>query len=705
MSSIQNTNPHIRPASPMIEDEPKSKRVKIEHQKTAEQETVEQKNIEQKTIEQVYQEIIAQPAALEDAALTKFEVDLIRAGNGEYLPAAKRLALFICKRQNSSAFSDAGEMMEKSNIFAGALLSMINEKAVAPTPAEIAPLYDKFLGVFDSMINETKRYDKSISLDTLSVRWHVDYGPDRELADVMSVWHKEIKQIREAAQGQKLPTGWGLGIKCSYIAESGCAKYADSVIDHDGSLLTEDPWETFYTSENPADEARAKSLEPAIPQIIKAKFEHRQIIRNMGYTLEKDAVALAKAGNWGLVNHLIKETKTPIPQAVGFALLQEAVCSQNVEACLILFKNGLPLCSAQEESTTPFFQKIINCLTPTKNAPPLNSAQEGSAAAFFQMIREWEARNINSILEAVELPKEAHNTFKDVIYHLALRYKDKQWSYEDTDMMANLRSKWLSAHFPDTRYYDINSTQRALCNGNFYKAFAQVLTQHGISIDSDEKIEEAIRKEAKTGKNDYIYQVKNEHIVSIEPLQDDGITNGKIVHAMNYTFEQHAEELSDAHNWGLVLHLIKNEPGTLNKKVAKRVLSSAYYGKQFEICKTIFTKGFPIYSKKVYRNSVFFDIVKNWDAKHIKNIIDLVKLRPENPQGFENVAFHISCRYRDRKMDALEQEVFNKLVDLGEKALGSKKAFYKAITHQLDDRKKTFKDAAFEKLLRELATE
>lgn len=88
MSSIQNTNPRIRPASPMIEDEPKSKRVKKEYQET----------VEQKNIEHVFQEIIAQPAPLEDAALTKFEADLIRAGNGEYLPAAKRLALFICKR-------------------------------------------------------------------------------------------------------------------------------------------------------------------------------------------------------------------------------------------------------------------------------------------------------------------------------------------------------------------------------------------------------------------------------------------------------------------------------------------------------------------------------------------------------------------------------------------------------------------------------
>lgn len=479
---------------------------------------------------------------------------------------------------------------------------------------------------------------------------------------------RKAKRLRQAG---------GLGIKCSYIACEGCAKYEDSVIDHDGSLLTEDPWETFYTSENPADEARAKSLEPTIPQEIKAKFEHRTIIRKMGYTLEKDAITLAKAGNWGLVNHLIKETKTPIPQAVAFALLQEAVCSQNVQACQALFKTGLPL----------------------------YSAQEGSAAPFFQMIREWEARKINSILEAVELPQEAHDTFKDAIYHLALRYKDKQWSYADTDMMGNLRSMWLSAHFPDTRYYDIDSAQRALCNGNFYKAFVQVLDQNSISIESDEKIEEEIRKEAKTGKDDYIYKAKNEHIGSVTPSQDNGSTNGKIVHAMNYTFEQNAQELSDSHNWGLVLHLIENERGPLNKKVAKQVLSSARYGRQYEICRTIFAKGFPIYSKKTYGESVFFDIVRDWDAKYIKNIIDTVKLRPENPQGFAKIAFYISCRYRNRKMDALEQEVFNALVDLGEKALGSKKAFYKAIIHQVDDRRNTFKDAAFEKLLREQAAE
>ena len=639
MSSIQETNAHPRPASPSLESDRPNKR----------QRRPEETKQQEIKVEEVF---------------TKFEEDLLHAAEGGHLPAVKRLALLICKLQNVDVFSSAAEMAEKCSEQAGFLVYLGNKNTVAPTAAEIAPLYDKFLAAFDRMIVESNRYNKPKTLETLSVHWRVDYGPEGEFADILREWHKEIKEAREKVEGAMLPMGWGVGIKCSYIAQDGCAKHRDNVVDHDGSLLEVDPWEVFYHSEIQADEARAKSLEPTIPQAISHKFCHREIIRHMGYTLEKDAISLAQAGNWGLVNLLIKEAKTISPEA-GLAILRQAVTGKELETCQLLLKAGVSLYSPLE--------------------------------LLFQMVREWEADDLIKMLDTAKRPEKLPNNYTDIAYHLALRYKEKSWDSREEELFSSIHSGWISAHFPNKKSYEIDGNQKEACSANFCKAFLQIATQHNISIEA-----QYIHKGAAKSPSAYSYKVQNEQIPCEKPAahRDDSST---IVTTLGFTFESDAKELAESRNWGLVMQLLEMEQGPLNKKVARKVLWTARYDKQPHICKALFAKGLPIHRKRNNRDDPFFDMVQDWNAKDLKQIVDVAQPHPQNPKRFKDIAFSISLRYGDRNFNAAEQEIFNKLVDIGERAMGSKKAFYEAIVHQIDERRHNFKDKDFENSLRELA--
>ncbi len=174
-------------------------------------------------------------------------------------------SLFICRRQNQAVFNDVSGMLDAAGGIAAGLLSLANENSVEYTRGEIAIMYDAFVRSFDTIVTERNSRgwgDSNTTLDNLTLHWHVDYGPDHELADIMRAATKPIRENREATCGPKLPMGWGLGFKCSYIVKDGCATYEGSVIDHSGNALSEDPWHTFYKSENSADEQRAHELMP-----------------------------------------------------------------------------------------------------------------------------------------------------------------------------------------------------------------------------------------------------------------------------------------------------------------------------------------------------------------------------------------------------------------------------------------------------------
>tara|TARA_R110001599_G_scaffold21639_2_gene81042 strand:+ start:10723 stop:12015 length:1293 start_codon:yes stop_codon:yes gene_type:complete len=255
---------------------------------------------------------------------SNFEKDL----RTETVSAPRRVALYICKRLSSTEENDGIELSKATNNpLAGGLMMILNEGTVEYTRAEAAILYDQFLEAFAKLQVKPSWDGKPQPKKTeeeLSIRWHVDYSPDHDFADILRAAGKIIKENREATGGPKTPKSWGIGMKCSYRVDKGCATFQDSVIDNKGCLLRENPWQTFFDSDLPEDEAKAKQLSPDIPYDLEKRLFNRSIVKKMDYTFEKDAVMLAETSNWGIVSELIKTVEDKIPLEQGFKILKIA---------------------------------------------------------------------------------------------------------------------------------------------------------------------------------------------------------------------------------------------------------------------------------------------------------------------------------------------------------------------------------------------
>lgn len=152
-------------------------------------------------------------------------------------------------------------------------------------------MYDLFLQEFaTSCSNKTE--------EELSINWHVDYSPDGNLAGVLQKANEIIEANRNATGGPKTPQSWGVGMKCSYRVSKGCTTFRGNVIDNKGCLLKKNPWQTFFDSDLPEDEEKAKLLQPEVPYDLEKRFCNRAIARQMGYTFQEDAEMFANTSNW-----------------------------------------------------------------------------------------------------------------------------------------------------------------------------------------------------------------------------------------------------------------------------------------------------------------------------------------------------------------------------------------------------------------------
>lgn len=227
------------------------------------------------------------------SATNRFETDLAKAKAGEYIPACLRIALHICLMQ-MTRHVDCMKMSLPTREEVDLRMSrpVDDMKTLAPTREEVHFLYDEFINAFGFLFHRLnaeweKKNDKRIpyTLETLPISLGVDSFPHESWGDIMMNWNNQILDARRAAgEMRRFPFYDGLGRKCTYIAEGGCAKYVSGsgcfIISHDGTFLKENPWETFFRSEKIEDQKLAKELCPVIPEDIDIKFKNREIERN-----------------------------------------------------------------------------------------------------------------------------------------------------------------------------------------------------------------------------------------------------------------------------------------------------------------------------------------------------------------------------------------------------------------------------------------
>ncbi len=230
--------------------------------------------------------------------LSAYESALVAPTNS----AHARLFLFICQRLQEKDV-DAGDMMEKSDPFAAGLMSMMNDSATGYSRQEVAILFDHFMRWYET---PQTGYEGKTKPRT-EIRFHVDYAPERDFADLLQEFHATIKE-RRGPEGAKLPRSWGVGIKCHYSSSKGHAAFEGRTIDHHGQLMKVEPWEQFFQSEDPADEVIALSLEPNMPWAMSYKFFYRQLSRQCNLTIADDPALLA-ADNYEFGKYLYKSEK------------------------------------------------------------------------------------------------------------------------------------------------------------------------------------------------------------------------------------------------------------------------------------------------------------------------------------------------------------------------------------------------------------
>lgn len=217
-------------------------------------------------------------------------------------PAHVRLFLFICQRLQEKNV-DADEMAEKSDLFAAGLMGMLNENSSGYNRHEVAILFDHLMKWY---ITPYTDYGGKVQ-NRKDIRWHVDYSPDNDFAEILQAASAAIKEKR-GPNGPKMPRSWGVGIKCSYSCDKGHAQFENSTVDHHGQLLKVEPWETFFQSENPADEAVALSLEPQMPWLMAYKFFYRTVARKCNLAAA-DAPAILATDNYYFGKYLYELEK------------------------------------------------------------------------------------------------------------------------------------------------------------------------------------------------------------------------------------------------------------------------------------------------------------------------------------------------------------------------------------------------------------
>ena len=200
-------------------------------------------------------------------SLSTLVKDFEYARKGNFLPAHKRLALFICDKLNEDVFNAKFRASEQPpSLGYLPILSDVTPESNTYDALyweELELLYNRLTDVFEGKI------ENRITANELKIRWDAG-APTGELANILRSWINSLTSARESKDMPlpALPPWSGL-----YLCEDGCASFNGQVIDHEGRLLWEDPWKRFLRTENRADEKRAKELEPTIPLELKNQYK------------------------------------------------------------------------------------------------------------------------------------------------------------------------------------------------------------------------------------------------------------------------------------------------------------------------------------------------------------------------------------------------------------------------------------------------
>ena len=355
------------------------------------------------------------------------ESNLEKDLRAETVSAPRRLALYITNRLASVKESVAVELLKAGVDPVGAYIVMgIDEDTVKYTRSEAAILYDEFLKAIAALQVKSSWDGKPLSKseDELTINWSVDYGPDRDFYEILHAANVAITANRAATGGPKTPKSWGVGMKCSYYASDGCAKFQKYVIDNKGCLMEENPWETFLKSGLPSDEVIAKQLQPKIPQDIEKRFVNCSIVQKMGYTFEKDAVLLARTANWGVVSELIETVKSDVPQKEGFKVLREAGRR---------YGNGIQW-------------SIIKQLS-NAGLPLLEKKSYYEDEALFNIFEDPDDFKLSNFLEEFPAPKCGDYGHGDMLrkyaWAITTRYRGRSFEKHDTQLFEDIVRFWV----------------------------------------------------------------------------------------------------------------------------------------------------------------------------------------------------------------------------------------------------------------------
>ena len=296
-----------------------------------------------------------------------FNQTISDAQKGKFIPAPERLALFVCRSLGGGKENDMDDMATKGiGLFGAALVDMGNDNTKNATFEEVGYLFEMFVELFTEKRKELKEknqrdlrvrgyyirtaeneneisdeFDKIRKLENeISVFWSVDYGPTGDFNKILVAWKDKINNMRKANGENPLPKTMGVGFKCNYISDRGCARFDNTVIQMDGNLTKENPWETFYKTGIKADKEFAEKLQPEMPAEWASKFMNRDIISKIGYTVS-DAIVLANNQNWGVVEHLFTENKIPIN--IGFKVLEIAARAKYWNIFMLMYKKQFPI--------------------------------------------------------------------------------------------------------------------------------------------------------------------------------------------------------------------------------------------------------------------------------------------------------------------------------------------------------------------------
>jgi hypothetical protein len=309
---------------------------------------------------------------------------------------------------------------------------------------------------------------------------------------------------------------------------------------------------------------------------------------------------------------------------------------------------------------------------------------------FFTFIRESDHWDFRRFMEDLEVPDQVSELYKELPYHLACRLRNNNGSN-----FYSLARLWIRGHFPNQPFYEIDRTKREECAKEFYKSVLQVKETCGFQFDDKE-----LREEAGPGAPKEPVVIPRVLAEQEQAFQINDDEMQKIVQLCGFTFEKDVRDLSQARDWGLVLHLLKEQRGNLDPKIGFSVLNNARYGKANEVILALFDAGLPMYYDYSSQDS-FEHILMDCDGKILQKILAKVSHTEESKDTFHQVAFYIACRYRDRLLsDPVEQDIVQQLNKLWKEATAQD--FLAAILHVIKDRRFDMKDPNFEMKFRDL---